>query len=134
MRTLEETKAYFEGDRFAVENGAEILEAKDGMALCRMEITSHHRNARGTVMGGAIFTLADFTFAVAANTEEAACVTLTSEIHYLAPATGSYLKAQAEPIKDGRSVCHYRVLVWDDKEKKVAELTVCGFKIEGEKP
>ena len=43
----------------------EIEEVDDGYAKCSLEIQPHHLNAANTVMGGAIFTLADFAFAVA---------------------------------------------------------------------
>ena len=66
MRKLNEIQEAFSGDRFAT-NRAEIriVSAQDGAAVCEMPITTEHLNARGTVMGGAIFTLADFTAAVA---------------------------------------------------------------------
>ena len=35
-----------------------------------MKIEPRHRNAAGIIMGGAIFTLADFAFAVASNHEK----------------------------------------------------------------
>lgn len=133
MKALEEIKDFFEGDRFAMENGIEILEAEAGHALCRMKVTRHHQNARGVVMGGAIFTLADFTFAVAANAEGGPCVTLSSEIHYLSPASGEELFAKAEPIKHGRTVCHYRISVWEGEKRQIAEITACGYKLEGGK-
>ena len=130
MKTLEELKEYFEGDRYAIENGAEILSVTEGGAVCTMTLSSHHRNARGAVMGGAIFTLADFTFAVAANAAGFPTVTLTSEIHYLTAAKGDRLYAEARCIRDGRSACHYRVTVTDEEKREVAELLVSGFKLQ----
>lgn len=130
MKTLEELKKYFEGDRYAIENGAEILSATEGGAVCTMALSDHHRNARGAVMGGAIFTLADFTFAVAANAVGLPTVTLTSEIHYLTAAKGDRLYAEAHCIRDGKSTCHYRVTVTDEEKKEVAELLVSGFKLQ----
>ena len=130
MKSLEELKEYFEGDRYAIENGAEILSVSEEGAKCTMALSPHHRNARGAVMGGAIFTLADFAFAVAANAEEIPTVTLTSEIHYLATAKGDRLYATAHCIRSGKSACHYRVTVTDEEEREVAELLVSGFKLQ----
>lgn len=62
---LAAARARFAGDRYATEvTGCEIAAVTPGYARCRMAITPAHRNALGIVMGGAIFTLADFTFAV----------------------------------------------------------------------
>ena len=86
--TLEEVRKRFAHDRFATESGAVIEEVREGYARCSMSITPFHLNAAGAVMGGAIFTLADFTFAVAANWNQPLHVSLTSQITYLAAAKG----------------------------------------------
>ena len=57
----------FEKDRFAKTSGIRLLEASPGYAKAEMVINENHLNAVGVVQGGAIFTLADFTFAVASN-------------------------------------------------------------------
>lgn len=64
---LKQIQKVFSNDRFATDNGAVIEQADEGYAKCWLEIQPHHLNAAGTVMGGAIFTLADFAFAVASN-------------------------------------------------------------------
>ena len=58
-----------DNDRFARHNGIELLAAKPGWARVKMEIQDYHFNGAGTVHGGAIFTLADFAFAVASNSQ-----------------------------------------------------------------
>ena len=63
----EDLKRFFKRDRFAEFLGIELLEAGEGYARSRMQIGEEHLNGIGTVHGGAIFTLADFTFAVASN-------------------------------------------------------------------
>ena len=83
MTKLEEARAFFAGDRFATENGAVIDEIGEHYAICSMEITPHHLNAAGRVMGGAVFMLADFAFAVASNFGHPADVTTTS--HHVSP-------------------------------------------------
>ena len=45
-----------------------------------MEIKDFHKNALDGVQGGAIFTLADFAFAVASNQDGAATVSLSNNI------------------------------------------------------
>ena len=67
FQSLEDARAYFEGDRFAMENGITLEEIGEGMSLCAMELSRRHQNAEGGVMGGAIFTLIDLSFAAAAK-------------------------------------------------------------------
>ena len=68
MTDVEEARAYFSNDKFAMKTtGIQIDDVKPLYAKCSLKITDAHKNAAGAVMGGAIFTLADFTFAVAVN-------------------------------------------------------------------
>ena len=79
MNLLEEAKAYFQNDRFATDNGAVIEEVTRDYAVCSLQLTDHHRNAMGNVMGGAVFMLGDFAFAVASNFQKAATVSATPD-------------------------------------------------------
>ena len=81
-------------------------------------------------MGGAIFTLADFAFAVAANWNKPNLhVTLNSQITYLGTAKGKRLIAEARMVKEGRSTCYCVVDVKDDLGHAVAQITSNGFSI-----
>lgn len=128
MRTLEEVRELFAKDRFATENGAIIEEIGENYAKCSLQITDSHRNALGAVMGGASFTLADFTFAVAANWQNPGVVSLNSNITYLGVAKGKKLIAEAFCVKSGRTTGYYRVDVKDELENMVAAVTITGFR------
>ena len=129
MKTIEEVRKVFEGDRFAMQNGAVIEEIGDHSATCSLVITDLHRNAMGAVMGGTYFMLADFAFAVAANWEKLGCVSLHSDISFLTSAKGKKLIAKAVCIKDGKSTACYRVDVADDLGNLTAMVTVTGYHI-----
>ena len=129
MKTIEEVRKIFEGDRFAMQNGAVIEEIGDHSATCSLVITDLHRNAMGAVMGGTYFMLADFAFAVAANWEKLGCVSLHSDISFLTSAKGKKLIAKAVCIKDGKSTACYRVDVTDDLGNLTAMVTVTGYHI-----
>ena len=129
IKTKEELIEYFKGDLFAMNMGAEIAEVTEEGALCTLSLHDGHRNARGVVMGGAIFTLADFAFAVAANAHGVPTVTFTSQIHFLAPARGDILQARATRVREGKTACHYRVSVTDGEGREVAELLTSGMKL-----
>ena len=77
---LEEVRERFSQDRFATVNGAVIEAVGEGYAKCSIILNETHRNALGAVMGGAIFTLADFAFAVASNWNKAATQKAASAI------------------------------------------------------
>ena len=129
MKTLEEVRKIFEGDRFATENGAIIDKIGERSATCSLRITNSHRNAIGAVMGGVYFMLADFAFAVAANHEKMGCVSLRSDISFLGPARGEMLVARASCIKEGKTTSCYRVDVSDEQGNLTATVTMTGYRI-----
>ncbi len=132
MKTLEEVRKFFEGDRFATENGAVIDEIGEASATCHLMLTPRHRNAMGAVMGGVYFMLADFAFAVAANWERVGCVSLRSDISFLGAAKGDRLTARAVCVRGGRSTVCYRVDVTDGLGNLAATVTVTGYYVKEE--
>ena len=129
MANLEAVRKWFQKDRFATEVcGIEILEAEQGHAVCEMKITDGHMNAGNVVQGGAIFTLGDFTYAIASNCGGTISVTLDNNISFLAPATGSFLRAEAVEASSTNRLCFYDVSITDEKNTLVAKMTVTGYK------
>lgn len=130
MSDLEKARDFFYKDLYATKlSGIQIDEVSEHYAKCSMKITENHKNAYGGVMGGAIFTLADFTFAVASNFNAPQTVSVTSQINYTGMAKGEKLIAEAKVIKDGRSTCLYEIIITDDKETQVAFVTITGMKL-----
>ncbi len=130
FQSLEDARAYFEGDRFAMENGITLEEIGEGMSLCAMELSRRHQNAEGGVMGGAIFTLIDLSFAAAANNIHRPTVAQQVSVNFLSGSRGSRLMARARCRKDGRQSCVYQVDVTDDLDRDIAQAVVTGFKID----
>ena len=126
--TLEQVRQRFTADCFASKMGSVIEDIKEGYARCYLDITPLHLNAAGNVMGGAIFTLADFAFAVAANWQAIGTVSLNSEIAYLGAAKGDRLEAEAFCIKNGRTTSYYRIEVRDELGNIVAIVNTTGYK------
>ena len=128
MELLETVRKRFEEDRFATEAlGAVIDSVNDDGAVCSVLLDDKHLNGVGAVMGGAIFTLADFAFAVATNYVEDTTVTQTSQITYLGRPKGEKLIASAKRVRAGRSICFYTVDVKDELGNDVAFVSVTGF-------
>ena len=126
---IEEARAYFEGDRFAMENGMSIDAVGDGTSTCSMVIADRHRNANGGVMGGAIFTLADLAFAAACNNRHRPTVALQVSINYLSGTRGGALYAHARCRKDGKTTCVYDIDVVDDLGRDIAQFVGTGYKL-----
>lgn len=129
FENIDQARDYFEGDRFALENGVTIDALSHSGAVCSFDITDRHRNAEGGVMGGAIFTLIDLAFAVAANNIYRPTVAQQVSVSFLSGSRGSRLTAHATCRKDGRSSCVYNVDVSDDLGRDIAQATVTGFKL-----
>lgn len=127
--TLEEARAFFAGDRFATDNGMVLEELDESHSVCSLTLSDRHRNALGGVMGGAIFTLADFAFAALTNDAGHSTVAQQVGINYLAAPKGTRLVARAAYKKDGRSSCVATVEVADDTGRAVALFTAVGFKL-----
>ena len=126
---LDELRAFFAQDRFATENGAYIEEAGENYAKCSMELTDRHKNARGAVMGGVHFVLADFTFAVATNCMGQSVVSLSSNITYTGKVKGNKLIGTAHCIKEGRSTNFYEITIEDEYGNQAAVVTITGFHV-----
>lgn len=127
--SLDEVRERFSHDRFATVNGAVIEAVEEGYARCSMELNETHRNALGAVMGGAIFTLADFAFAVASNWNKAPRVSMTASISFLGKTKGEKLIAEAQKIREGRKTCYYEVTISDELGNQVAHMTSNGFAV-----
>lgn len=127
--SIEEVRAYFGRDRFASEAcGCEVLEASNGHGVCAFTVGERHMNAQGNVMGGAIFTLADFALAIACNMGEPTTVSVQSSIEYFSQPKGSRLIATAEADRSGRSLGFYTVNVADERGTRVARMTATCFR------
>ena len=131
MRTVEEIRAFLADDHFAFDLcGISIDAVGEGTAECSMKLEEKHLNANHVAQGGAIFTLADICFTVAANATEIMTVSHSADIHYLRPGSGSCLYAHAQRVSEGRTTALYRVEVTDEKERLVAYASITGFHVQ----
>ena len=130
MRDIEKVRRFFEGDRYAVEvTGVKIDEVDDCYSKCSLDLDKRHYGAHGQVMGGVMFTLADFAFAVATNTSESFTATADSHISYLTSSKGKKLFAECRKVKEGRKLCFYEITITDDLGTKIAVISTTGFHI-----
>jgi acyl-CoA thioesterase len=125
---IEAIRAFFSRDRYAAATGISIDAVREDRVECSMEIRDMHRNAGGTVQGGAIFTLADLAFAVHSNLDLAlgAGVGITvgqsCSISYFKSTRGKRLIAESACLSKGRTISVYRICIRDDLGIAIAEM------------
>ncbi len=113
-------KEFFKGDMLAKHLGIELVEANTGKAVSRMDIKNEHLNGIGTVHGGAIFTLADFTFAVAANSHGNVTVAINASISFMKSVTKGTLTAIAKEVSLNPKISSYTVNICNDEGELIA--------------
>ena len=127
---LERARETFSRDLFATRQcGAVVEEARAGHAVCSMQVRPEHRNAMGGVMGGAVYTLADFAGAVASNLDQPACVSVSNEIQYVSSTHGDRLVATADEERAGRRMCFYTIRVEDGEGRLVALMHATSMRV-----
>ncbi|MFG1942782.1 hydroxyphenylacetyl-CoA thioesterase PaaI [Nonomuraea sp. NPDC048826] len=94
-----------EADAASAALGIELVELRQGGAVCRMTVTDRMINGHALCHGGYVFLLADTAFACACNTHGPVTVAAGADIVFVAPAhEGDVLVAEAvERAVHGRS-------------------------------
>jgi len=113
-------KEFFRRDQFAAYNGIELLETAPGCAKVKMEINEHHLNGLRTVHGGAIFTLADFAFAVACNSHGTVAVALNVNISFVKAVGSGILYADAREVSFSPKIGTYEIKVTNENGDLIA--------------
>lgn len=120
MLEADKIKKFFKRDRLAEYLGIELVDVYPGQAISRMKIKDEHLNGINTVHGGAIFTLADFTFAVAANSHGNVTVAINGNISFMKAAYKGILTATAEEVSINPKLGTYTVTINDDEGNLIA--------------
>ena len=117
---MDRLREFFKRDRLAALLGIELVEAAPGMAVVRMTLREDHHNALGIAHGGAIFSLADFAFAVASNAHGRAAVAINVSISYMKAVSTGTLTARAEEVTATNRLGTYLIRVTDEEDNLVA--------------
>lgn len=118
---MDKTKQFFSReDLFARHSGIELCDVGQGWAKASMKIQPFHFNAAKTVHGGAIFTLADFAFAVASNSHGTLALGINTSVSFVKMATAGTLYAEAREQARNPKLASYSVMVTDDVNDVVA--------------
>jgi len=117
-----------ENDRFASFIGIELVEMEPGYAVAKMDILEKHLNGVNLIQGGAIFTLADFAFAAAANASGHITVGINANIAYFKASKGKTLIAEAKEVSGSQKIAHYKVDVFNEDKDHIAQVSITGYK------
>ena len=119
---FEKLKDFFAAqDRFAKKNNILVEDISEGYAKTSMVIDESHLNGADVAHGGAIFTLADFAFAMASNSYGTISLSINSSISFINGAKkGEKLIATATEIDKNYKLGSYNVEVKNQDDKIIA--------------
>lgn len=108
-------------DRFAKANGMKIEDIDTGYAKVSMEVLEEHLNGADVCHGGAIFSLADYAFAIASNSYGSLSLAINASINFINGAKkGERLTAIASEIDKNFKLGSYTVTVTNEEDKTIA--------------
>jgi len=111
-------------DRYAINLGIRLIEAGPGTVTVAMSVTEAMTNFLGGFHGGALFSLADCAFSLAANLAGDRAVAIDTHLVLISPAeVGEELTAVAEEVHRGRTLGSYRVVVTRGDGRVVGHFT-----------
>lgn len=119
---------FFQGDKFALLAGVELLEAGNGYAKARMLIKPCHLNGGGVCQGGALFTLADFAFAAATNSHARLTLSVASSIHFFKSESKGFLYAEAREVFSHKRLSGCQVSLTNEAGEPIASFSATGYR------
>ena len=119
---LAKIKDFFsKNDRFAKHNAIEVVSIKTGQAVAKMQVQEFHLNGADVVHGGAIFTLADFAFALASNSHNRVSLGINVSINFIHSVKCGTLTAHAKEISKNHKLGSYNVKVYNEDAEVIAD-------------
>lgn len=131
LNSLDEIRCRFSHDTFASSIGCKIISANTNLCECELDITPKLLNEQGTIMGGAIFTLADYALGVTSNLDHSHSVSVDCFIRYIDMAKGSKLRAVCKLDKNKNSLKFYTITISDNTNSLIAIVNATTKKIKG---
>ncbi|MBP5666541.1 MAG: PaaI family thioesterase [Salinivirgaceae bacterium] len=130
---LKISRKFFGTDRFVEMCGVQIVECREGYARCEVTIADKHLNGINAVQGGLLFTIADFSAAVAAFTLGRVALSINADISFFRNCNSGTLIAEATVISATNNLCTCSVdVVCNDT--KLANVKVGLFRTKQEIP
>jgi acyl-CoA thioesterase len=118
---MDKIKDFFnQNDRFCAHNDIKVMEVQPGYAKTEMEIKDYHLNGLKIIQGGAIFTLADLSFAAACNSHGTAAVAMQVNISFLKGVSSGTLTSICTETSRSNKIGHYHAEIKNEKGEKIA--------------
>ena len=128
MTDFEKIKQFFvTHDHFARHNGIRLVDASLGRAVVEMDVQDFHLNGADVVHGGALFTLADFAFALACNMQGRLSLAVNATMNFVKATNSGTLRAVCEQVTDGK-LATYQATVTDESDEIVATFQGLAFR------
>ncbi|MGE4488180.1 MAG: hotdog fold thioesterase [Kiritimatiellales bacterium] len=128
---MNELAEHLKNDRFAEYIGIERFQCDDGTWSAHLTVTEKHLNGIGVAQGGVIFTLADYAFAIASNTDGRTSTGLRTDMSYIAPAPlNCTLAARIREVSRRKTISIYQIEIRDEQnDTLIALFTGTAFRI-----
>ncbi|MCC8180444.1 MAG: PaaI family thioesterase [Planctomycetes bacterium] len=117
-------------DAYAAAAGMEVIRAEPGYAEVRMNVIPSIKNGHGNVHGGAMFTLADYTAAVASNFLGTPTLATDGSISFMKAVRDGHLIAKCTTRKAGRRMNFQMVEIFNADGTLVALFQGSAIKVE----
>ena len=130
METAEMINQKIEATGFIKQNHYQVVEIQKGKVVMNAPLKEESLNPYQYAHGGFIFGLGDTAMGIAARTTGRNVVTLNASIQYLRPSVGKELRAEAEIIKEGKTICYARCNMYDENHKLTATMDASYYYID----
>ena len=120
-------------DRFAASIGAQLTEVREGYAKAEMTVEEHHLNGGNVCQGGAIYTLADLSFAAVSNSHGLLTLGIANNITFLKSAQlGDRLIAECSETFNHHKLPYCDIKVTNQKGELIAVMTGLSYRLKQE--
>ena len=123
MASFSERIARLNAAPFMQVNHISVTSLEEDRASGELTVCPESLNPHGFVHGGVLTGLADTVAGVAAASRGGRCVTVSSTMNYLRPATGSKIFCAAQPVRVGKTICVFDAALTDEEDRLVAKGT-----------
>ena len=116
---MQKETAIQRANAFSAYNHVEMTVVKKDYAEVRLELVPESMNFRGTVHGGAYFTMADMCSGIVCRTDGRSYATQHASVEYLRAADSGVLTGRGRVIHRGRTSCVVEVRITTEEDKLV---------------
>jgi acyl-CoA thioesterase len=127
--TLKSLAEKFREEPFAKLFGIDLVELDFGRALVKMEVKDEMINLFKMAHGGAVFSLMDAAFELAANSYGTVAVALSMSVNYISPAlAGKTIYAEAREVSRSSRISTYDLVVKSSEGELIAACQAMAYR------